>query len=149
MRQMLPHIWDVIVFPKKHDTHPRVNRVVKGITKSFFRPFFSHFIGEQLSFTEAACGYGGFVWFIKFSWIFSLKSTTLNHAFVEADVRTFSSFFFTPCLHKVPFDFFFFLRRVWGGWLLGGICTLTDCCTINKHPWEMHCSNLSENAEQL
>lgn len=82
MRQMPPHIWDVVVFPRKCDTHPRVNRVVKGITKSFFRPFFSHFIGEQLSFTEAACGYGGFVWFIKFSWIFSLKSITLNHTFV-------------------------------------------------------------------
>lgn len=82
MRQMPPHIWDVVVFPRKGDTHPRVNRVVKGITKSFFRPFFSHFIGELLSFAEAAHGYGGFVWFIKFSWIFSLKSTTLNQAFV-------------------------------------------------------------------
>lgn len=26
------------------------------------------------------------MWFIKFSWIFSLKSTTLNHTFVQTDV---------------------------------------------------------------
>lgn len=26
------------------------------------------------------------MWFINFSWIFSLKSTTLNHTFVQTDV---------------------------------------------------------------
>lgn len=82
MRQMPAHISDAAIFPRKHDTHPSVNRVVKGITKSFFSPFFSHFIWALLSFTEAFCGYGGFVWFIKFSWLFSLEAMTLNHTFV-------------------------------------------------------------------
>lgn len=40
MRQMPPHISDVVVFPRKHDTHPRVNRVVKGITKVILFPLF-------------------------------------------------------------------------------------------------------------
>lgn len=48
---MLPHIWDATIFPKKHNTHPRVNRVVKGITKSVFAPFshtsFGHYIRLQ------------------------------------------------------------------------------------------------------
>lgn len=82
MRQMPAHISDAAIFLRKHDTHPSVNRVVKGITKSFFSPFFSHFIWALLSFTEAFCGYGGFVWFIKFSWLFSLEAMTLNHTFV-------------------------------------------------------------------
>ena len=40
MRQMPPHISDVVIFPRKHDTHPRVNRVVKGITKVILFPLF-------------------------------------------------------------------------------------------------------------
>lgn len=86
IRQMLPHISDATIFPRKHNAHPRVNRVVKGLTKSVFAPFFSHFIWALHSFTEAFGRYGGFVWFIKFSWLFPLKAVTLNHTFVWTDV---------------------------------------------------------------
>lgn len=40
MKQMSLRISDMVVFPKKFDTHPRVNRVFQGITESFFCSLF-------------------------------------------------------------------------------------------------------------
>lgn len=51
----------------------------KDITMSFFSPCFSHLIWALLRVTEAFCGYAGFVWFIDFSWSFTLNSQRLNH----------------------------------------------------------------------
>lgn len=39
-KQMPPRISDMVIFPKKFDTHPRVNRVFQGITESFFCSLF-------------------------------------------------------------------------------------------------------------